>query len=141
MSKQTIRILGILLAVCFLMSVTVAAVSADPCDNSYASQKNARSITSLKGTATGLKGFSKGRNVVVIRNMIIARNVVINNVRSTHPLLRAALLKGMMNKKGMINTGTTNQAMTGSTSTETGTTCTGTESTESAGAQTSTTGC
>jgi hypothetical protein len=135
MSKRIIKTLGILLAICFLMSVTAAAVSADSGANSYASQKNAKSITPLKGTTTGLKGLSKGRNVVIIRNMIIARNVVINNGRSTHPLLRAALLKGMMNKKGMMSTGTTNQATTGNS------VSTGTENTASAGAQTSTTGC
>lgn len=106
MSKQTIRVLGILLTVCFLMSITIAAVSADPCSSS--SQKYS------KGMMQGMQGKEMMKEKTIkIRNLIIAKNVVIINGRTTHPLMRAALLKGMMNNKGMMstsgmmNTGTT----------------------------------
>jgi hypothetical protein len=112
MSKQMRKTLGIFLAVCFLMSITAAAVSADPVDKSLTSQKN------IKGMMQGMQGkeMTKGKPVV-IRNLIIARNVVIFNGRNTRPLLRAAVLKGMINNRMTKNTGSTD-----STSYTTGTT-------------------
>jgi hypothetical protein len=112
MSKQMRKTLGIFLAVCFLMSITAAAVSADPVDKSLTSQKN------IKGMMQGMQGkeMTKGKPVV-IRNLIIARNVVIFNGRNTRPLLRAAVLKGMINNRMTKNTGSTD-----STSYNTGTT-------------------
>jgi hypothetical protein len=106
------KTLGIFLAVCFLMSITAAAVSADPVDKSLTSQKN------IKGMMQGMQGkeMTKGKPVV-IRNLIIARNVVIFNGRNTRPLLRAAVLKGMINNRMTKNTGSTD-----STSYNTGTT-------------------
>jgi hypothetical protein len=106
------KTLGIFLAVCFLMSITAAAVSADPVEKSLTSQKN------IKGMMQGMQGkeMTKGKPVV-IRNLIIARNVVIFNGRNTRPLLRAAVLKGMINNRMTKNTGSTD-----STSYTTGTT-------------------
>jgi hypothetical protein len=95
MSRRMIKTLGILLAICFLMSVTVAAVSADPVDNTNSSQKNA------KGFMQGMQG-----KIVYIRNLIVATNVVIFSDKSTHPILRAAVLKRMMNNRNN-NTSTT----------------------------------
>jgi hypothetical protein len=102
MSKQMRKTLGIFLAVCFLMSITAAAVSADPVDKSITSQKY------TKGVMQGIQGkeMTKGKPVV-IRNLIIARNVVIFNGRNTRPLIRAAVLKGMTNNRMTKNTGTT----------------------------------
>jgi hypothetical protein len=102
MSRRIVKTLGILLAVCFLMSVTAAAVSTDPGDNSRASQKYAKGMQG--------KELMKGKPIV-IRNLIIAKNVVVTG-RTTHPLLRAAALKGMMMHKGMMGKGMTeNQNM------------------------------
>jgi hypothetical protein len=145
MSKQTIRVLGILLTVCFLMSMTIAAVSADPCDNSSSSQKYS------KGMMQGMQGkeMMKGKPIK-IRNLIIAKNVVIINGRTTRPLMRAALLKGMMTKKGMMynkemmsNSGTMN---TGTTTGTTEKSCTAgntanTETENTATAEANTTDC
>jgi disulfide oxidoreductase YuzD len=94
MSRRMINTLGFLLAICFLMSVTVAAVSADAVNNTKASQKNA------KGLMQGMQGKN-----VYIRNLIIASNVAIFTGRSTNPFLRAAVLKRMVNTRN--NTGTT----------------------------------
>ena len=107
MSRRMAKTLGILLAVCFLMSVAAAAVSADPCDNSSASQKYAKGMQG--------KELMKGKPIV-IRNLIIAKNVVIIYSRTKHPLLRAAVLKGMMTKKGMMKE---NKTMGTGTSTST----------------------
>jgi hypothetical protein len=102
MSRRMIKTLGILLAICFLMAVTVAAVNADPVDNTNASQKNA------KGFMQGMQG-----KIVYIRNLIVATNVVIFSGRSINPILRAAVLKRMMNKSEMMNnTGTTDNTTT-----------------------------
>lgn len=140
MSKQTIRVLCILLTVCFLMSITIAAVSADPC--SILSQKYS------KGMMQGMQGM-QGKEMmkekpIKIRNLIIAKNVVIINGRTTHPLMRAALLKGMMNNKEMMSTsGTMN---TGTTTGTTEKSCTAgntanTETENTATAEANTTDC
>jgi hypothetical protein len=117
MSKQMRKTLGIFLAVCVLMSITAAAVSADPVDKSLTSQKN------TKGVMQGMQGkeMTKGKPVV-IRNLIIARNVVIFNGRNTRPFLRAAVLKGMINNRMTKNTGSTDSTGTTDTTGTTGTT-------------------
>ncbi len=90
MSKHMIKALGILLAVCFLMSVTVAAVSAKAADDVYSSKKLS------KENYFSEKELSK-KNIIIknliIRNLIIAKNIFIFKGQSKHPLLRAAVIK------------------------------------------------
>ncbi len=90
MYKPMIKALSILLAVCFLMSVTVAAVSAKVADNAYSSKK----LSSEKYFSE--KGLSK-KNIfiknLIIRNLIIAKNIFVFKGQSKHPLLHAAVIK------------------------------------------------
>jgi hypothetical protein len=119
MSMKITKILGILLAVCFLMSVTAAAVSADPIDNTKLTDKNMSKMKLTKGLA-GMKlakGLSQEKEVN-IQNLVIIKNLVIINNNLAHPLLRAAALKKMMtndmnNSTDMSNTGTADDDNTG----------------------------
>lgn len=98
MSKQMIRALGILLAVCFLMSTTAAAWSTE----SKASGMEAKGMIKekIEEKMSSEKGYSKCNNVF-IRNLIIAKNIIIIKARA-HPLLRAMLLKkAMMGEEGL----------------------------------------
>jgi hypothetical protein len=89
MSKHMIKALGMLLAVCFLMSVTAAAVSAEAADNAYSSQKSAKDISVEKLISE--KGLKKEN--IIINILIILKNIFVFKGRGTHPLLRAAALK------------------------------------------------
>ena len=98
MSKSIIKALGILLSVCFLMSVTAAA---------WSSESNAAGVGSkelmkdkMLGKTSEEKGLSACKNIF-IRNVIIAKNIIIIKARA-HPLLRAMLLKRMMTNEGMM---------------------------------------
>lgn len=88
MSKMT-KTLGILLAVCFLMSVTVASVSAHATGSTYGSQQME------KGSMNWEKGSSKGI-LVYIKNLVIAKDVAIFNDKSK---LNVVVPKGMMGDK------------------------------------------
>jgi hypothetical protein len=102
MSKQMIKALSILLAVCFLMSTTAAAWSTE----SKASGMEAKGMIKekIEEKMSSEKGYSKCNNAekgysrcnnVFIRNLIIAKNIIIIKARA-HPLLRAMLLKKAM---------------------------------------------
>lgn len=97
MLKKRIKTLSILLATCFLMSVT-AAVSADPVEKTNLTDKN---MTGMKL----IRGLPQGKDVH-IKNLIIIRNLVIIKSNRAHPLLHAEVLKRMM-INDMNNTGTT----------------------------------
>jgi hypothetical protein len=94
MSKM-IKTLGIFLVVCFLMSVTAAAASADLCSKGSSNTMNKDGKGLIIGKAILQKKLSIGNKVVYIRNLIIAKNIVVINSIRTHPLLRAVALKKM----------------------------------------------
>jgi hypothetical protein len=100
MLKQMRKILGVLLVVCFLMSITVAAVSAEPADNTKLTDKNMNGTKLAKGLAGMklVKGLSQGKDVH-IKNLVIIRNLVIIKGNRAHPILRAAALKKLMTNK------------------------------------------
>ena len=107
MSKQMIKPLGILLAVCFLMSVTAAAVSAAPCDNPKTPQKYAKGYKDGKLPSEGM--ISEGmisvyvkehpvyiKNLIInIKNLVIAKKSTIFNDKV---FLRVGALKKMKTK-------------------------------------------
>jgi hypothetical protein len=108
MPKQKIKPLGILLAVCFLMSVTAGAVSAQCGDNANAPNVNSPQKCAneqTQGKMSSYRGLSKGidvninKIVVPIKNLVIARNVAIFNDRSE---LKVVESKGMMRHSGMM---------------------------------------
>ena len=98
MSKQILKILGVLLLVCFLMSTTAAAI----CSESESGMGTREQIKDkMMGKISEGKGLSECKNIF-IRNLIIAKNIIIIKTRA-HPLLRAKLLKkGMMGEEGMM---------------------------------------
>lgn len=98
MSKQMIKALGILIAVCFVMSTTAAAWGTEAKASSMG--ENGLLKEKMLGKMSEEKGLSECKNVF-IRNLIIAKNIIIIKTRA-HPLLRAMLLKkAMMGKEGM----------------------------------------
>jgi hypothetical protein len=109
MSTRIIKTIGILLALSFLLSVTAAA-STDPVVKSGDTGKNVtpQKIALLKNNA----GLATGKRIH-IRNLIIAKNVIIINGSTKHPLLRAAALKGALIKKGKMTTVSTAETSKG----------------------------
>jgi len=85
MSKQTVKTLGILLAVCFLMSVTAVAVSAAPADNG-------RPI--LKAAVLN-KAMNEDNDRTLLKAAVLKKEVSEESgcTETERPILKAAVLK------------------------------------------------
>jgi hypothetical protein len=90
MSKQMIKIISIFLAVCFLMSITAAAVSTDTVEKPNLADKDMAGMKLVKELSQEKNVFIK--NLIFIKNLVIIKS-------NRHPLLRAAALKKLMTNK------------------------------------------
>ena len=127
MAKQMIKVVSILLAVCFLMSITAAAAYADTIEKPNLADKDMAGMKMMKDMSgmKMMKEMSQEKNVF-IRNLIFIKNLVIIKTGGRHPLLRAAMLKkAAENKNAAENAGMTDTGMTDTGTTDTGTTDTG----------------
>ena len=115
-----IKAISILLAVCFLMSITAAAAydnveKTNMADKDMGGMKLAKGMVAMKM----MKEMSQEKNVF-IKNLIFIKNLVIIKTGGRHPLLRAAMLKKAAENKNaaenteMTDTGTTDTGMTSS---------------------------